>query len=246
MKKIISYILMFILLVPIVVNAHTIPPNSVVIGNEEIGWVIDLSCHNSGTTLYYKFDNTDPYISNYKKIVVDGTALWSPTVTISENSNAVGTILTREGSTAPDAPVAVFLGYNPVPDSGHHTRWEIIINRKKSANKIIMAHELGHAFGLLDLQLGINIDKLMYGYANLAATAPTAMDKMGVRVISGSHSTHTFRYRFFDVSSGVYRDCRYCIVCNGYRDVAPCTYTNNVCTKCGVTKGGPHPYSTQD
>jgi len=244
MKKIISTILLFLLVLSSICYAHTTKQGPTLKWGEDIGWSIDENNHTNGNTLYYKFDSTDANLSStYKKYVTDGAALWNPTINISENSNAVGTIYTFNytGTTI----VAAFCNFES-DSSGHLTTWEIKMNRAKAVNKLVLAHEFGHAIGLYDLYNNSNMDKLMYGYECSTATAPTAADKMGARVISGSHSAHTFNYKFYDVVNGNYRHCQSCTVCNGYKNVEFCTYSNNVCTKCGITKGGPHPYLTQD
>jgi hypothetical protein len=176
MKKIISMLILFILLLTGVYHAHTTKQSTIINWGEYSGWDIDESNHTNGNTLYYKFDSTDTYLnSTYKKYVTDGAALWNPTILISENPNAIGTISTFYYD---NTGIIAAFGEFSSDSSGHLTSWKIKMNRAKAVNKIILAHEFGHAIGLLHVNDISNSDKLMYKNNSTTATAPTAADKI--------------------------------------------------------------------
>lgn len=210
------------------------------IGSEEAGWLIDESCHTNGTSITYSFDTSDMYLTDtYKSYTTTGASKWSGTVTITnkEDGTGQGKINTYHGG-CNSISVAEFCNYS-ANSSGHLTKWEISINRDKTANAVTLAHEFGHAIGLSDLYASKNSDKLMYGYATGTATRPTTADKWGAKVITGVHSSHTWGYKYLKTTSTGNVHVKYCTVCSGISTVsAPCVYNaNNVCKICGIPKG---------
>ena len=116
---------------------------------EQIGWGIDEPNHTNSTSLTYRFDTTDPYLTEaYKGICRSGATKWSAYGTITESPNAIGVISTYEDLII--SSIARFYEDNS-NSSGHLTAWRIRINRVYDATSAIMAHEFGHAYGLVDL-----------------------------------------------------------------------------------------------
>ncbi|MCL1807832.1 MAG: hypothetical protein FWG31_09040 [Oscillospiraceae bacterium] len=218
--------------------AHSTKQSGTIAWGENCGWDIDENNHNSGTTVYYKFDNTDTYLTTtMKAYVTGGAALWSGTVTISESITPTGTVTTY--SYPNDGYEAKFSDFSSNVTTGHLTTWKIQINRAYTTTNALLAHEFGHAIGLKDLTSFANADKLMYGYSTKSATAPTTADINGAKVITGSHTTHTWGYRYsMTLSIGLKCHQQYCTVCDGFvPGHTVCMYNaQNICTSCGTPK----------
>ena len=167
--------------------------------------------------------------------------MWNGTVTIAEkNITYIGTVHSDYLSYA-DWTAGV---YDIQTDSsGHYTSWKIMVNTRYSIEEETLAHEFGHAIGLYDLYEAKNKDKIMYGYrVGRTATRPTTLDKWGAKVITGAHSSHTWKYKYHSFNSFGNIHVRYCSSCQGLYNSspnpAPCTYnSSNVCTLCGIPKG---------
>jgi len=221
--------------------------NNYYIGGEGVGWSIDEKYHTNGTTITYSFDNSDPYLAPYKANVIAGANKWSGTVSIIQKTDGSGMGKIYTVNRPDKSYYARFANYK-ANSAGHLTKWDIQINRARPAPTVAMfAHEFGHVIGLNDLFSYSNRFKIMYGYDTGLATAPTAADKWGAKVITGSHTTHTWGYTYHSTNSAGNKHVDCCTVCNGWGFVIEqCTYNaNNVCTKCGIPKGV-QPYSADE
>ena len=214
------------------------------IGGEDVGWSIDEGYHTNGTTITYSFSSVDPYLTNaLRSCVTSGASKWSGTVSIINKTDGTGTGTISTFYDSDSTTVAMFC--EPTVDSnGHLTSWQIKMNRAYTQSAVVLAHEFGHVIGLNDLYEEKNSGKLMFCYTNGSATAPTALDKWGAKVITGVHTTHTWGYKYHSTVSGVNKHVRYCTECNGLSGVVrQCTYNaNNVCTGCGTPRGA-QPFS---
>lgn len=210
--------------------AHSSNQSSTITWGESIGWDIDESNHTNSKSLSYKFDSTDTDLTTaIKTIVKNGASKWSSYGTISESSSGTGTVYTFSDSNTDE--VAGFCQYSS-NSSGHLTTWKIEINRYYSATSVTIAHEFGHAYGLNDLYESQNISKLMYGIESRTVTSPTSSDGKGFKVITGVHTTHTWKYKQVpNYPSNVPMHRKYCSVCDGYKDEG-CTPTSGTCSYC--------------
>ncbi|MCL1807834.1 MAG: hypothetical protein FWG31_09050 [Oscillospiraceae bacterium] len=240
MKKGIAFALAVSLILMLVPGsaAHSTKQSGIISWGESCGWDIDENNHTDGSTLYYKFDNSDTNLTpTYKGYVTGGAALWNGTVTISESITPTGVVSTynQPGS----GTYARFAEFTSNKTTGHLTTWKIQMNRAYPQSNALLAHEFGHAIGLLDLTSFSNADKLMYYHVTGSATAPTTADINGAKVITGSHTTHAWGYRYsMTLSIGLKCHQQYCTVCDGFvQGSSVCIYNaQNICTLCGTPK----------
>lgn len=210
------------------------------IGGEDVGWSIDESLHTNGTDITYSFDTTDSYLTSiYKNYTTEGASKWSGIVTISNKTDGTGVGTVKTYYDGNSGTVARFKSAESNID-GHLTTWTIEMNRAKNISSTTMAHEFGHVIGLNDLYESQNQNKLMYGYSSRTVSSPTSLDIWGAKVIIGVHSSHTWRYKFYDITSTGNRHVNYCASCNGVGiNMLKCTYNiNNVCMLCGTPQAG--------
>jgi len=190
------------------VSAHNPNQHGLVVGGENVGWRIDVNEHHNGTIMRYGFNTSYTQLDNHnrKTHTRNGAALWtSPYVIVEETAPfPVGTGHIITGSVPKDpgtnaVAVAWFEGPFLTPTNGHINApsilWRIAINTHSDVpvsalSSRTMAHEFGHAFGLLDLYDDCNRNKLMFYSTSSTATSPTTADRHGASVITGHH-THS-------------------------------------------------------
>ena len=157
-------------------------------GSEDHGWIIRSLHHNANKNLNYNWDNSDPNISSYMTMVYSGAFKW----------NSVGGNITQSSSSGnliktyydPGTTTVAYCGnYTYNTTTWHTSRFDICINRfhvpsTSFDNNTLLAHEFGHAFGLLDMQQPKNQNKLMYGFTSWTITGPTYYDEVGFNLIT--------------------------------------------------------------
>lgn len=152
--------------------------------------------------------------------------------------SGVGTIIMDEEMPASTAAVATLFYLDP---DKHTYGCEIKLNSSVSMTSKIIAHEFGHIIGLTDLYKNENRNKLMYFKDDEGtATAPTALDIWGAKVITGQHTSHTWGYKYHSTTTaGKNRHVNYCTSCSGTGVIISiCIYNaNNVCRNCGTPAG---------
>lgn len=154
-----------------------------------VGWAVSETMgHSGGTSINYKF--ASDITEDEKKIFKSAVAKWtssSAKPTITESTSGKGTI-TGFRDTASSAPVGFFTSHSK--DSNNHTtKWEIGFNRLSNRPTFaILAHEIGHVFGLRDLYFDENKSKIMYAYTSTTATGPTTYDIKGFSIITGKYT----------------------------------------------------------
>jgi len=166
-------------------------------GSETKGWIIRPAHHNANKSLTYQYDTSDTFMTVmfgtlYRNMFTNGAAKWTPcgaSITQSSSSvNLVGTYF--DSGTSTNAWCGNYT-YNST--TKHTTKFEIRLNRhyhdvdsSSSYNESTVAHEFGHAFGLLDLYNSSNQTKLMYGYTNRAIN-PTICELSGLNSIANGN-----------------------------------------------------------
>ena len=215
------------------------------VGGEDMGWSICEEYHMnniSGTTLkYYIAFSNDKFI----QYVVDGVSKWNSVVkfvrtTNESEANIVFSLITMPNNLS---IMAQTLRGSSNPDSnGHISKITIELNKNEYDDilPIVIAHEVGHTFGLNDLYLSKNKDKIMYGTADMKATAPTPSDVKGFNVITGLHVTHVW------VDHGTYAQCALCDGIHTHSRYITSWYDYDAychkgkCSACGETITEPH------
>ncbi len=215
------------------------------IGGDTVGWRIHEARHTNGKTLTYYFaSGPNAPTQAMKDYTEEAALLWHPTATIVKVDDTSGTgIIKTSGDLDADVAAECCDLVASNDGTGHLTSWEIHLNPSQTVtlDEITIAHEFGHAIGLVDLYATKSTNKLMYG-ARLGCTAvgPTSLDLWGAKVITGQHTTHTWGYRYYDtLGGGANRHVKYCTQCNGNSTVVSnCVYNaQNICKTCGVGYG---------
>lgn len=211
------------------------------IGGEDVGWSVDELHHTNGTGTSYSFSTTDTELTGlHKQIVIEGANKWSGIVTITNKTDGTGVGKIETVYNANSGILAECTSYK-TGTNGHLTGWRIILNRAYSVTSTDVAHEFGHAIGLNDLYQSKNKNKLMYGYSDTrTASRPTSSDVSGAMIITGVHTSHTWGYKFYDITNTGNRHINYCTYCNGIGlNVSKCIYgSNNKCLQCGTSQSG--------
>lgn len=206
---------------------------TVYVGSEKIGWMINENAHTNGQSLKYRF--TAGFDNNLKKKVESAAALWKSPFKI--NLDLSGNGLITLDCCMPESFWAIFTHQSDAA-TGHISSWVISINSYciDEITPIIIAHEFGHAFGLADLYLSKNADKLMYVYndgANTSnITSPSRSDIWGAKVITGYHTQHNMAYRYSGNNMGTDRHEHYCKTCGGYKTQICTVGSSGYCPKC--------------
>ncbi|MCH5278566.1 MAG: hypothetical protein J1E60_02125 [Christensenellaceae bacterium] len=177
-------------------------------GSEEnTGWCIKENKHINGTSTNYKFHSS--VSKSEKELFYSAVKKWSDRCRATMNEVTSGnTGIVYKGY--PEDYVYT-TGWNALTmgdadSQGHFTKWEIYIHPYTTVKETTLIHEIGHVFGLGDLYLESNKDRIMYNSDARTATVPTAYDISGFNVITGMHTTHDWRYT---------NTRRQCAICNG-------------------------------
>lgn len=209
------------------------------IGGDDFGWRINEEYHTNGTILIYSFSRNDSYLtSTYKAYTLLGASLWDGTVSITNIAGGFGTGTIQTFDDPMTGTIARFKDFW-ADSSGHLFTWIIEMNRSKPQNAKVLAHEFGHAIGLIDLYASKSSNKLMYGFDNGTASGPTTSDIWGAKVITGVHTSHIWGYKYHSTNHMGNVHIRYCTDCNGLSlYTEQCIYNaKNVCIKCGTPYG---------
>lgn len=214
-KYFISVILVVIMLIcySIPVSAHEAMSDfdtyvedngAIATGSETIGWAVHEGDHIGKTSITYKFENT---VSEFDRTIFNAAmSLWEnytdAELTEVQSFNAdvfVRSSTLDDGTMAYAAPIT-YTSYN---DHSHATLWRVVLNSTYSGSFPIpvLAHEIGHVFGLADVYESYNWNKIMFGTRSTnpqsptnTLTQPASADIKGFNFITGIHSSHTYTY----------------------------------------------------
>lgn len=223
MKKMISVMLLTILIfasLPKTSSAHAVDQSSMLdseyvglagygyycVGRESEGWLIDERAHLGGTTVEYKYGALVP--SAVKTLFESAAAIWTRSTSANFIRCTESTATTSSFGTVKIAYDISYASFIPleIDSSGHITEWEIKINPLTNNTIATVAHEIGHLFGLVDLAMESNSNKLMYYSPEGTATTLTSPDIKGFEVITGIHNYHTeWKY-----STPAFKYCAHC------------------------------------
>ena len=206
--------------------------NQYYVGGESIGWGIDESYHLDGTSVTYRFDTN--VNATLRSSVRRAGNSWNSAagITFTEvdyDDSSVGFITVD--SSLPSGVDGAFQPLAVYSTTGHLTSWRILLRAGSTQSDV--AHEMGHAIGLIDLFADSNANKLMYYNAGSSAQTPTEKDVWGAKVITGHHSTHNWAYEFDHMDgSGVNYHKKHCTECGGIgSSIDGCTYPESIGTK---------------
>jgi hypothetical protein len=164
------------------------------------GWVFAYDSnfrHWNGRNATYRYSSNEMK-DKYDKAFKAGIEIWGTHINMNErarSSNIIteGPIFRRE--TVAQAEITRATN----PNNQHFQKWTIRINtihidtlftaRTEDEQAKIMAHEIGHTYGLGDLYEDKHSDKLMYGYTEGSMNI-SASDRLGMEVLTGVHRRH--------------------------------------------------------
>lgn len=186
---------------------------------------------DSKNTSYYIY--SESLRTAYKGYFEGGVGEWGNNVSVSYSSSGRGYI-TEELDYSETRIASVKTNGN---SNGITTSWVLTINKveydklSSDGKEKIMAHELGHVYGLGDLYGNANYNKIMcYGYNHLMTV--TADDIMGMKVVTGVHR-HTGSYsKEYEMISLTNHKAR-CTTCKTY--YIESHTGSGYCSKCGFS-----------
>jgi len=179
-------------------------------------WVIIYASHNADNKLTYRFDENDPFLTDYyKDIVNDAAKKWLPYGIITYSASSPNIIKTYYDENTDNVAGVSPVDPSPNTTNRHTIRYTLSINRASiNENRMynhpdlsparyyeharaVIAHEFGHAFGLWHVFGDVN----NYAIMNVKGVEKRAkedtgeitvgvQDILGLAVITGQHSTH--------------------------------------------------------
>ncbi len=191
--------------------------------SESIGWIVNESKHMNGTSTEYSvLIVPDRFVT----LFAAGASLWTTPFSITESNDSDNHLFMSPGEDDEYDVLASFC--NGVVSETHLNKWSIWINQN-NVNAIndsqwtaVLAHELGHVWGLNDLYHSYNANKIMYYAGNVTtATAPTYEDRAGAMVITGHHTTHRW------TKTAAHHYCTICVGIGSHTPARGCEYTSN-------------------
>ncbi|MCL2083468.1 MAG: hypothetical protein FWH04_09600 [Oscillospiraceae bacterium] len=165
------------------------------------GWIFNIDpkfSHSKNKKNDYRY-KTEAMKNKYDTHFKAGIKLWGSLIEMNEKRFTSNVVTEGETEYSKKATaVAEIRGISLLKTNQHIKGWTITVNTSPEAitpfrtlssydRSIIMAHEIGHVYGLGDLEHNKHRGKLMFG-SNVGTV--TASDRLGMQVVTGAHKKH--------------------------------------------------------
>ncbi len=205
------------------------------------GWAYSTQPGHMGTSsITYSFAYSSLY-SVYNSTVISGKNLWGSNISLSytsDSSNAVLVFLADDLSVFDAAAITDVCAIDN--STGHRTKCyitidpNVFINCSEEVNAVIIAHELGHVFGLGHVDNSYSI--MNPGYATTMSV--TSNDIWGMKVVTHAHIHGTLFMGTYEVVNASYHD----ITCNSCHGKIRRVHAPNALGVCACGYTGPFLY----
>lgn len=227
MKKYISFFLLVLIIVFSLnlVSAHTNDIDSGVYDSTSKFKLLGDTLHLGATSSTYYFSPWELYDTYYANMSAASSA-WGAYLSVSFDDESDNYVWRTTSSSS-------IMAAATTPSYSHDNEWNLLIysdnfdSISSTQKKYVLAHELGHAWGLSHVMYTTSI---MYPYYQSPMPAPTTQDINGIRNCNHTHTTHSFTI-FDDYGSTIYHKTR-CSSCFGYY-LEPHNMVEGECIECG-------------
>lgn len=201
--------------------------------DSKTGWVYSARSKHMGSKETTYRMGSESVKALYMSYMTNGAALWGSYVDVTYSSSSMGYVYNVTDSTS---NVLANTSTSAGTD-GITTGWTIKINSylfdsKSTAGKNrIIAHELGHVFGLGDLYDSADSGKIMYGIYN-ETSAVNTYDIKGMTVVTEAHTHASYCPVIYEKYTSSKHKVR-CTSCMTYYEESHTS--SSYCTKCGYS-----------
>lgn len=198
------------------------------------GWKYSPKGRHMGSKITSYYAVSESVRALYDGYVQNGISLWGTYISMSYSSAGEGYIYAVNDSTSRKTAITTTYANS----DGIITGWNICINayyfdgNSSEGKKRTLAHEIGHVYGLGDLDKYEYASQIMYGVYSESKNV-TSNDKNGMSVVTESHTHSGFYPQIYEDYLPSYHKVR-CATCRSYKLEVHTSTT--YCSKCGYSE----------